>query len=172
VAVYITPAGATVRDLTGLNGAMFGLSDAELDVRLKRALTLAEDDVFGRVGQNYRTATLDAYKVRHLQRAVAHRAFALWFDQIITQRATGTHPPLLIDDPETLTALLVRHEEMGDTQESLVIGGSPETRPGRYARPAVSASTFTVVPGDRTPSERLDLITETDDISVFDLNAG
>jgi hypothetical protein len=168
VATYAAPSAATVRAYTGLNGTMFGLSTGDLDTEIGSRLTDGEDDVFLRIGENYRTDTLSAAQVRALQRAVAHRTAALMLFAVLTQRTTGTHAPHLMEDPEEIQELMQANEREAGKQESLLKGAATKADIRPRSKLAAAASTFSVGSTDRTPSERSELLDERDDRSAWD----
>lgn len=169
---YSQPTGAVIRGYTRLQGQAFEQTDTELEAALLARVADGEDAVFSRVGVSYETdSSLTDRQVRHLQRAVSFRTALVFLFELEVDHAGGTHAALL-SDPEVLARVIERFEAQALEQEGLLEGSGQavDTRP--FALPAVSASTFTVSTSDRLPSERNELLDESDDISASDTENG
>lgn len=162
------PSASLVVTWTGLNRLITGATEAAFLAALEEQITTAADATALAVGETAYDGTWTERKARHLARAVAFRAAELALDVPWLQYATGTQEPLLMD-PEMLETVKAHMLARAESFESLVTSGTEQST---FALPAVGASTFSVSSSDRTPSERLALIDERDNVSSSDVDNG
>lgn len=173
MATYSSPNGATIRGYTKLNGDAYGLTDGELETALEGSVTDGEDATFGRIGDAYETATLTDRQARNLQRAVSVRTTVVYLRQLLFEKASGTHQPLLMEDTEAIRAMIDDFELVAEQLEGLVQGAGQavDTEPA-FALPVATSSTYERLSTDRSPFDRNELIDERDGIAADDLANG
>lgn len=162
------PSASLVVTWTGLNRLITGATEAAFLAALEEQITTAADATALAVGETAYDGTWTERKARHLARAIAFRAAALSLNVAWLQYATGTQEPLLMD-PDSIEAARASFQADAESFESLVTSGTEQST---FALPAVGASTFSVSSSDRTPSERLALIDERDNVSASDVENG
>lgn len=178
MATYSSPDGATIRGYSRLSGAAFStsgtqLTDTQLETALAAKVTDGEDEVFSRIGVGYETdSSLTDRQVRILKRAVSLRTSGIWLWEMLTDKTSGVYEPVLMGDPDDLRALLDLNDTKATELEALFAGAGTAVNTKPFALPAVGASTYTRTSGDRSPSERIALIDQRDNISSDDLDNG
>lgn len=170
MAQYSSPPLTELAEWTGLNTHIFQQTDAELTAYLKRLLRPAEASIAVQVGADtFRGSSLTNDQVLMLQQAVAFGVAWRALFRLKTQKLSGSHAPLLVEDSEALDEAIRDYKTQEQEFAALVTTGSINTP---FAMPAVSSSTFSYTSGtDRTPSERNAALDERDDLSSHDADA-
>jgi hypothetical protein len=172
MASYSSPTPAAVIRWTGLNSLIDGVTSTAFQAALRDLIADVEVETALAVTESvFDSTTLTDRKVSALKQAVGYRTAARALDVAWLQVATGTHEPLLMD-ADAIAEAVDRFTAKAQELEALATAGtetSAEERP--FALPSVSSSTFTTSSADRTPSERLAALDESDDVSVYDEEA-
>lgn len=158
------PSAADVVQWTGLNQYIEGHTSAEFGAWIEGLVPDAEDEVAIIVGEDtYDGDGWTRRQARIVARAVAYYTAAAALVSPELQVATGTHEPLLMDDPEAIAEVAARLRARGKTLLNQATAGE-DAEP--FALPAVSSSTFAGSDSDTLPSEKNDLLDERDDLGA------
>lgn len=172
---YAAPTGEQVMARTGLNRLV---TDDATD---EAFITYLEDELVPQaemlaalsVGETtFDSGSLTSRQAAALTFAVAYRTAALWLRYAATQKVTGTHEPLLMEDTDEIIAAAEAMEKSAESLESLAGSGVASSEDAPFAGFSASSSGFTRESDDRSPSEKNLLTDERDDIASSDLDNG
>lgn len=162
---YTSPTAAEVTTITGLNRSVFGMTEAAFESFINTLVEVAETEV------GISSLDLDdAGDARLAQKAVCYFVAADAYLAAAGQKSTGTQAPAAFSAAGEIVKVAkefrARAQRFLATVTDSAVG--TDSAPAPFVLPAVSASTFTPIDSDRTPSERNDLLSEIDDISASD----
>lgn len=171
MATITAPSATEVRRYCGLDEQITGESSANFDTRLASFISDGTAEVALAVGESqYDGSNWTTRGALVVKRAIAFRAGAGFLADPATRKRMGTQEPLLMEDGESIEALIERMLETARRLEQLASSGHDTEPP--FALPTMTASTFVPSTTARTPSQRNALIDERDDISAWDEDTG
>jgi hypothetical protein len=161
---------------TGINQYITGVSSTQLATDLKTLIPDGVVEAALAVGEDvWDSSSLTARQKAALTRAAGFRTARLYLQQPYVQKVTGTHEPHEFEESSDIAAVKAELLQEAERLESLATAGiEAVVEPSAFALPAFSSGTFdySTDSGDRSPSERLDLQDERDDISELDTDNG
>lgn len=161
---------AVLADQTGVSNGWAYTSEEIRDRIISRLLTDAMDEMRAdsSVDTLY-TGTRTSAQGRALAQIERLLAVSKALNRPMTMKALGIHEPVLMEDSDSLRELSTYFRDQAYDLLSRLLSGT-STRP--FAMPSVGSSTYTRTSSDRSPSERISLIDERDDIAADDLDNG